>query len=153
MRPLLGERWHENRALKLLAESLLFLEGSAHNRVRKLVAGAFTPAAVAGWQPTIDAIAEQLLANVAARLEAGEEVDLVEALARPLPIAVMAELLGLPRSDAARLRSMIGAIADLNVGLVVGDAMAADLRDRARMTKLFSRFAMRSLDAENSPKN
>lgn len=119
--PLLGASWNDNQALKLLAESLLFLEGSAHNRVRKLVVGAFTPTAVAGWQPTIDAIAEQLLADVAQRLHAGEEVDLVESLARPLPIAVMAELLGLPHTDAAHLQSMIAMIADLNVGLVVGD--------------------------------
>lgn len=119
--PLLGSSWRENRGITLLAESLLFLEGDAHNRVRKLVAGAFTPTAVASWQPTIVAIAERLLAEVSRRLDAGERVDLVESLARPLPIAVMAELLDLPHNDASRLRKMIGMIADLNVGLAMGE--------------------------------
>lgn len=119
--PLLGDRWRENRALSLLADSLLFLEGDAHNRVRKLVAAAFTPRAVAEWQPTIDEIAETLLGDVVRRMDAGEEVDLVESLARPLPIAVMAELLGLPRADATRLRTMVGEIAEVFGGLVVDD--------------------------------
>jgi cytochrome P450/predicted unusual protein kinase regulating ubiquinone biosynthesis (AarF/ABC1/UbiB family) len=119
--PLMGDEWKENRALKLLSESLLFLEGAQHNRVRKLVASAFTPAAVASWQPTIDQIVNDLLQQVSAQLKRGEEVDLVKALARPLPIAVMAELIGLPRSDAAHLRELIGTIADLSVGLVLGE--------------------------------
>jgi predicted unusual protein kinase regulating ubiquinone biosynthesis (AarF/ABC1/UbiB family)/cytochrome P450 len=118
--PLLGDTWRDNRALSLLADSLLFLEGAAHNRVRKLVAAAFTPAAVDGWQATIQQIVDGLLADVAVRLASGEDVDLVEALARPLPIAVMAELLGLPRADATQLQSMIGEVANLNVGLAMG---------------------------------
>ncbi len=97
--PLLGESWRKNRSLSLLADSLLFMEGREHNRIRKLVAAAFTPAAVEGWQSTIQQIADELLADVAARLARGENVDLVASLARPLPIAVMAELLGLPRAD------------------------------------------------------
>ena len=124
--PLLGAKWRDNRAMSLLADSLLFLEGDAHNRLRKLVAGAFTPAAVAAWQPTIDSVAERLLGEVAAKLAAGEQVDLVEALARPLPIAVMAELLGLPHQDATRLRAMIGSVAEVFVGLAVdADALTA----------------------------
>jgi cytochrome P450 len=123
--PLLGAKWRDNRALSLLGDSLLFLEGDAHNRVRKLVAGAFTPTAVASWQPTIEAVVERLLEGVATRLRAGERVDLVEALARPLPIAVMAELLGLPHDDATRLRTMIGTIAEVFVGLGVDDERLA----------------------------
>jgi predicted unusual protein kinase regulating ubiquinone biosynthesis (AarF/ABC1/UbiB family)/cytochrome P450 len=117
--PLLGDAWRDNRALSLLANSLLFLEGPAHHRIRRMVAAAFTPAAVASWQPTIDVIAERLLHDVAARLKNGEHVDLVESLARPLPIAVMAELIGLPQDDAAHLRTLVGAIADLSVGLAL----------------------------------
>jgi predicted unusual protein kinase regulating ubiquinone biosynthesis (AarF/ABC1/UbiB family)/cytochrome P450 len=119
--PLLGPAWRENRSLSLLSDSLLFLEGAAHHRVRKLVAAAFTPAAVEGWQATIQQIADDLLADVASRLAGGEQVDLVASLARPLPIAVMAELLGLPRTDATHLQTMIGEVANLNVGLVMGE--------------------------------
>ena len=119
--PLLGSAWRKNRSLSLLADSLLFLEGPAHNRVRKLVTAAFTPAAVEGWQTTIQQIADDLLADVASRLARGEEVDMVASLARPLPIAVMAELLGLPRTDATHLQSMIGEVANLNIGLAMSE--------------------------------
>ena len=119
--PLLGSTWRENRALSLLADSLLFLEGPAHNRVRKLVTGAFTPAAVEGWQTTIQQIVDDLMADVASRLARGENVDLVASLARPLPIAVMAELLGLPRADATHLQTMIGEVANLNFGLAMSE--------------------------------
>jgi predicted unusual protein kinase regulating ubiquinone biosynthesis (AarF/ABC1/UbiB family)/cytochrome P450 len=119
--PLIGPTWRENRALSLLADSLLFLEGPAHNRVRRLVAGAFTPAAVEGWQTTIQQIADNLLADVASRLARGENVDLVASLARPLPSAVMAELLGLPRVDATHLQTMIGEVANLNFGLAMSE--------------------------------
>jgi cytochrome P450/predicted unusual protein kinase regulating ubiquinone biosynthesis (AarF/ABC1/UbiB family) len=119
--PLLGETWRQNRSLKLLADSLLFLEGAAHNRVRRLVASAFTPAAVTSWQPTIDAVVNELLVDVAIRLQRGERVDLVASLARPLPIAIMAELIGLPRADATRLRTLVGTIAELGAGLVLDE--------------------------------
>jgi predicted unusual protein kinase regulating ubiquinone biosynthesis (AarF/ABC1/UbiB family)/cytochrome P450 len=119
--PLLGESWRDNRSLALLADSLLFLEGKEHNRIRKLVAAAFTPAAVAGWHTTIQHNADELLADVTSRLARGENVDLVASLARPLPIAVMAELLGLPHTDATHLQSMIGEVANLNFGLATNE--------------------------------
>jgi predicted unusual protein kinase regulating ubiquinone biosynthesis (AarF/ABC1/UbiB family)/cytochrome P450 len=119
--PLLGESWRDNRSLALLGDSLLFLEGREHHRVRKLVAAAFTPAAVAGWQMTIQHNADELLADVTSRLARGENVDLVAALARPLPVAVMAELLGLPHTNATHLQSMIGEVANLNFGLATNE--------------------------------
>jgi cytochrome P450 len=75
--PLLGVQWRDNRALSLLANSMLFLEGGAHNRVRRLVASAFTPIAVASWQPTIEHIVEELLADVDQRLASGEMLILL----------------------------------------------------------------------------
>lgn len=145
--PLLGEAWRENRALKLLSESLLFLEGVQHNRVRRLVASAFTPAAVAGWQPLIDQVADDLLLDVSNRLKRGESVDLVEALARPLPIAVMAELIGLPRNDAAHLRELIGTIADLSAGLVLNEEALLETHEIGVELEAYLRAALATSSA------
>lgn len=65
-----------------------------HTRLRRLAAPAFSPKQVAGYRATIERTVDQLLAG------APQEFDLVTALAAPLPIAVITELLGIPDADA-----------------------------------------------------
>ncbi len=81
-------------------DDLLTLDPPDHTRLRRLVSGAFTPKAVAGLEPFIRDTTARLLA--AAR-PAG--FDLIEALAFPLPIAVICHLLGVPDGDRARFRA------------------------------------------------
>ena len=76
------------------------MEPPDHTRLRNLVHQVFTPRRVRQLQESIQQIADQLLDEAAA---AGE-VDLLEALATPLPIAVIAELLGIPEPDRHLLR-------------------------------------------------
>ncbi|MFI9646347.1 cytochrome P450 [Streptomyces sp. NPDC052040] len=66
-----------------------------HRKLRTLVSQAFTPRVVMGLQPRIEAVCERLLADVADR----DRFDLVDTLAYPLPIIVIAELLGIPADD------------------------------------------------------
>jgi cytochrome P450 len=66
-----------------------------HTRLRNLVQQAFTPRTVEQMRQRVSAFADELLAAAAGR----DEVDLVEALAYPLPVLVIAELLGVPASD------------------------------------------------------
>jgi hypothetical protein len=83
-----------------LSVSMLDLDPPDHTRLRKLVNKAFTARRVAGLRPRVEAITSSLLDAMAARAAAGEaEVDLIEALAFPLPITVICELLGIPASD------------------------------------------------------
>ncbi|HVQ90991.1 MAG TPA: cytochrome P450 [Mycobacteriales bacterium] len=62
---------------------------------RKLVSGAFTPKIVAGLEPRIREVTDELLDAMAHK----DQIDLVEDLAYPLPVIVIAELLGIPGSD------------------------------------------------------
>lgn len=64
-----------------------------HRKLRTLVSQAFTPKVVAGLEPRITELTTQLLE------QAGERFDLIDALAYPLPVIVIAELLGVPTSD------------------------------------------------------
>ena len=66
-----------------------------HRRLRALVSQAFTPRVVQGLAPRIEALCARLLDDVADQ----DRFDLVEALAYPLPIIVIAELLGIPAEE------------------------------------------------------
>jgi cytochrome P450 len=79
---------------------LLTMDPPDHTRLRRLVSGAFTPKAVAGLEPWIRELTIRLLAAA----EGAAEFDLVDALAFPLPIAVICHLLGVPAQDQAQFR-------------------------------------------------
>lgn len=81
-------------------ENLLAKDGDDHRRLRRLVTKAFTPRMVAGLRPRIEEIANELIDRVADR----GEMELVDDFAFPLPITVIAELLGIPIEDQARFR-------------------------------------------------
>ncbi|MFE6907030.1 cytochrome P450 [Streptomyces erythrochromogenes] len=84
----------------LNGNGLLDLEDPAHARVRRLVAKAFTPRTVERLVPAVQRMAGELVG----RLLADGGGDLLATVAEPLPVAVIAELLGVPESDRALLR-------------------------------------------------
>lgn len=69
-------------------------DGARHVRFRRLVQRAFTPRSIGWMDPVVDRIARELVDA----LPLDEPVDLVEALARPLPIYAICRILGLPDS-------------------------------------------------------
>lgn len=96
-----------------LPESLAFIDnhmlnkdGEDHRRLRRLVTKAFTPRMVERLRPRIQEIADELIDRVGAR----GEMELVEEFAFPLPITVIAELLGVPVADRERFRAWSNAI-------------------------------------------
>src|SRR5438876_786429 len=86
--------------------SMLVMDPPEHTRLRGLVSLAFTPRRIRQLAPRIEAIAHELLAAALAR----REVDLVEALTYPLPVVVIAELIGVPAEDRARFKVWSDAI-------------------------------------------
>ncbi|MFL5643780.1 MAG: cytochrome P450 [Chloroflexota bacterium] len=79
---------------------MLDLEPPDHTRLRRLVLKAFTPRTVEAMRPRIQAIVDGLLDAVAG---AGE-IDLIADYVEPLPVTVIAELLGIPEPDRHHLR-------------------------------------------------
>jgi cytochrome P450 len=71
-----------------------------HTRIRRLVSGAFTPRRICELEHFIRETTDWLLTKVGAP----EGFDLIEAVAFPLPIAVICHLLGVPTQDQARFR-------------------------------------------------
>jgi cytochrome P450 len=79
---------------------MLDLEPPDHTRLRRLVSKAFTPRTVADMAPRVQTIVDGLVDRA---LDA-HEFDLIADIAEPLPVTVIAELLGIPETDRHLLR-------------------------------------------------
>lgn len=90
--------------------SLLENEPPTHTRLRRLVAGAFARGHVERLRPRVAQLADRLASRVAEAGADGSPVDLIEVFAAPLPVQVIAELLGIPESDWPLLRPWSNAI-------------------------------------------
>lgn len=101
--------------------SLVFNDPPLHTRVRKLLAAAFTPRALASLQPRIEAVVDGLLAEHA---EQGR-MDLVEDFAFRLPVEVICDMLGVPAGERAPLRRYSLAILGALEPVVGADRQAA----------------------------
>ena len=86
--------WH------LIRNGILDMEPPDHTRVRALVSKAFTPRMVERLRPRVQAIVDGLVDDI----EGAGEVDLISRVAEPLPVTVIAELLGVPEVDRHLLR-------------------------------------------------
>ena len=112
--------------------SMLDRDPPDHTRLRRLVSKAFTPRAIQALQPRIVALVDSMLDAA----EQQRQIDLVEALAFPLPFAVIAEMLGTPSADQDRIRQLSGTIVralepvidpDLGAAIVAADAELAEI--------------------------
>lgn len=90
----------------LHADSIMENEGSKHTRLRTLVSKAFNRSQIERLAPRIDSIITELLDVCHDK----KEFDLLADFAEPLPVRVIAELLGVSRSDENHLRPWSQAI-------------------------------------------
>jgi cytochrome P450 len=90
-----------------------------HSTLRGLVSKAFSPARMEAMKPEIEAIARSL----ASRIEVGQEVDIVSALTTPLPVTVIARMLGIAEADNARFKRWSDAITGLMDNPMAGERM------------------------------
>lgn len=101
------------------------MDGPEHTRLRRLVSPAFTARRAAAFRPRIDRRVEDLLAALPA---AEQPVDLVEHLARPLPMDVICDLVGVAEQDRPAWRQYGVAIA-AGHGQAFAEAVPAIMRD------------------------
>jgi cytochrome P450 len=86
--------------MKPLSQNMLDTDPPDHERLRALVSKAFTPRLIERMRPRVQAIADGLLDAVQDR----GDMDLIDDYAFPLPITVIAELLGVPAEDRNNFR-------------------------------------------------
>ena len=117
--------------------NMLNRDGEDHLRLRRLVSKAFTPRMIERLRPRIQEIADELIDRVAAT----REMDLVSEFAFPLPITVIAELLGVPVADRERFREWSAAM--VSPALAAAEAERADASLTAFVEYLLALFAER----------
>ncbi|TMG07541.1 MAG: cytochrome P450 [Chloroflexi bacterium] len=99
-------------------DTMLSVDPPEHTRLRRLVSKAFTPRSVQKMRPLIQEIVNELLDG----LDGRTEFDLVSELAWPLPVTVIAEMLGIPRQDRERFKRW----SDAMVATLGGDYSSLD---------------------------
>ncbi len=105
-----------------LSASLISSDPPRHRQLRNMVTQAFTPKAVDDLTPGISSIVDDLLREAEAR----GEMDLVADFATPLPVTVIAQLLGIPVSDRALFKLWSDAVVSHSYrsgGMSFGQAM------------------------------
>jgi len=105
---LLNDKYREVRP----GESILSTDPPDHRQIRKLVHTAFSRRRISAMQERIRSLVVELLAPV----EAGQQMDFVEAVSLPLPILVIAELMGIPSEDRERFAVWSDAVIDAAEG-------------------------------------
>ena len=98
--------------------SLVFNDPPLHSRVRRLIAGALTPRALAEMEPRLTALVDRLLDALP------EAPDLIEQFAAAIPVEVIGDLLAVPHADRGPLRGWSLAILGALEPSVPPNAMA-----------------------------
>jgi cytochrome P450 len=122
----------------LIRAGILDMEPPDHTRVRKLVSKAFTPRRVEGLRPFVQRIMDGLVDEV----RGSGEFDLIKRIGEPLPVTVIAELLGVPEADRHLLRPWSAEICrmyelnptdeDARAAVAASEEFSAYLRDLSR---------------------
>ncbi len=93
-----------------MALTMLDSDGAEHRRLRTLVRDTFAPHYIAQLEPRVQVVADQLLDRLAQR----GRVDLVADYAVPLPLTLIAEILGVPERDRFRFRRWFSSLVELS---------------------------------------
>ena len=130
--------WHEP-FWSLIRAGILDMEPPDHTRVRRLVSAAFTPRFVESLRPRVQQTTDALIDEV----QGAGEFDLLPTIAEPLPVTIIAEMLGIPEADRGLLRPWSADICkmyELNPPL-------ASQRDSVRASGEFAEY-LRALSRE-----
>jgi cytochrome P450 len=112
----------------LHADSMLDSEPPKHTRLRSLISKAFNRGKIEGLRPLVERLAHELADGCAAKLEADGRFDVIADFAEPLPVKVIAALLGFPAEEEHLLRPWSQAIVKMyEVAPTDGDREAAKL--------------------------
>ena len=78
---------------RMLGLWLIFMDPPEHTRLRKLLNKGFSPSAIEGLRPQVEAIVDRMLTP----LRHGSEVELMREFANPMPVRIISEMLGIPQ--------------------------------------------------------
>lgn len=127
------------------APSMLFSDPPVHHRLRRLVSVAFKPSQIAKQEQQI----RQRCADLLDAMPRNAELDLVQALAAPLPVMVIAEMLGVEDGDMATFKAWSDEIFS-NIGEILFGTPSAESERAAEEMNAY--FLQRINDIRRAPK-
>jgi cytochrome P450 len=98
--------WRAHPVFVQVADWLLNLNAPRHSRIRGLMARTFTARRIAGLEPAIAAMANELLDAMADRGADGSAIEFMHDFAYLLPVTVICELIGIPEADRESFRPL-----------------------------------------------
>jgi len=116
--------------------SMLMLDPPDHTRLRSLVSMAFTPKALEAWRPRVEAIVDRLLDEAAGE----RRVDMLDALAVPLPTTVIAEMLGVPTEDLPQFKAWSDDVARTLEPTITPAELKVAQRSNGELNEYFERI-------------
>jgi cytochrome P450 len=105
--------WRAHPVLVQGADWILNLNDEKHARIRSLIARAFTARRVAGLEPAITVMADELIDRMAERGSDGGTVEFMHDFAYLLPVTVICELIGIPEQDREGFRPIARDLAQI----------------------------------------
>lgn len=125
-----GEQRDDNGGMGFLP--LIQHDPPEHTRIRSLFAKAFTPKRIAEMEPAVVEIATNLMDELHQKIRNGEALDLVDDFTSPLPVYVIAQMMGIPLEERHRLRMWSDSLA---IGAGEGYSIQQQLGSRKEMTE------------------
>lgn len=147
-----NEQWLEANGLGPLFHAhqkmMLFSDPPDHTRLRSLVNKAFTPRAVESMRAAIQRIVDGLLDQV----QAAGHMDVIRDLAYPLPVTVIAEMLGVPTDEREQFKRWSEDVAAFIGGTTAPeiDVLSKALHSVVEMSQY---FAIRAAERRAAPRN
>jgi len=120
------------KSIAALAKSMIIEDDPEHRRLRSLVNKGFSPRAVAALADRVTGLADEILDGLSG---AQGPIDLLNAYSRPIPMRVIAEMVGVSRADALRLGDIMGTLTQGLTGVRMIRTLFWDLRAAQRFVR------------------
>ena len=129
--------------------SLISMDPPKHTQFRNIVNRVFTPKRVADMAPRIEQITHELLDQAAGQ----GKIELVEAFAGPLPIIVIAEILGIPTEDRRLFKEWSDRLVE-SPDEQTDESLQASMQEKARVSQELGAYFKTQIDARRvTPRN
>ncbi len=121
-----------------ISESIINLDPPRHTKLRNIVSRAFTPRAIDQMESYIREIAEKLLTDMK-----GKDVDIIKSFTSPLPVTVIAKMLGIPIKDMDKFKQWSD--------VIVGGSASDYNRFPEMMKEMIGYFQALMIEKEKNP--